>query len=94
MPASGKILVANIGSTSFKFRLFDMPAERLLASGGADRIGQSDSAWSFRCGTWLPGAKLLVQAGPQLMVIDAPSGRAALLGRGQGPLAVLEGPQP
>ena len=50
MSASGKILVANIGSTSFKFRLFDMPAERLLASGGADRIGQSDSAWSFRCG--------------------------------------------
>ncbi len=29
-----KILVANIGSTSFKFRLIEMPAERVLAKGG------------------------------------------------------------
>jgi acetate kinase len=38
-----KILVANIGSTSFKFRLFDVAgeAERELASGSADRIGQT-----------------------------------------------------
>ncbi len=37
-----KILVSNIGSTSFKFRLFDMStAELELASGGADRIGGS-----------------------------------------------------
>ena len=35
-----KILVSNIGSTSFKFRLFDMSAgEREIASGSADRIG-------------------------------------------------------
>ncbi len=35
-----KILVSNIGSTSFKFRLLDMAAgETELASGGADRIG-------------------------------------------------------
>jgi len=36
-----KILVSNIGSTSFKFRLFDIAssAETELASGGADRIG-------------------------------------------------------
>ena len=37
-----KVLVSNIGSTSFKFRLFDMSAgEREIASGGADRIGGS-----------------------------------------------------
>jgi acetate kinase len=37
-----KILVSNIGSTSFKFRLFDMSSAELeLASGGADRIGGS-----------------------------------------------------
>jgi acetate kinase len=37
-----KILVSNIGSTSFKFRLFDMgEMEREIASGGADRIGQA-----------------------------------------------------
>jgi len=36
-----KILVANIGSTSFKFRLFELdgPNEVCVASGGADRIG-------------------------------------------------------
>jgi acetate kinase len=36
-----KILVANLGSTSFKYRLFDLPAETQLARGGIDRIGQS-----------------------------------------------------
>ncbi len=34
-----KILVANLGSTSFKFRLFDMDDERQLARGGVERIG-------------------------------------------------------
>jgi acetate kinase len=36
-----KILVANLGSTSFKYRLFDLPGETQLARGGIDRIGQS-----------------------------------------------------
>lgn len=35
-----KILVANLGSTSFKYRLFDMAGGRQLARGGIDRIGQ------------------------------------------------------
>ena len=34
-----KILVANLGSTSFKYRLFDMADERELARGGVERIG-------------------------------------------------------
>ncbi|TWT85934.1 Acetate kinase [Posidoniimonas polymericola] len=40
-----KVLVANLGSTSFKYRLFDMRDERQLARGGVERIGadQSDS---------------------------------------------------
>jgi acetate kinase len=38
-----KILVANIGSTSFKYRLYDMPAEKLLARGGVERIGAANS---------------------------------------------------
>ncbi len=33
-----KILVANLGSTSFKYRLFDMADERLLGRGGVERI--------------------------------------------------------
>ncbi|GIW79716.1 MAG: acetate kinase [Gemmatales bacterium] len=40
------ILVANLGSTSFKYRLFDMTDERLLARGGVERIG-SDKSRSF-----------------------------------------------
>src|SRR5207244_3003153 len=36
-----KILVANLGSTSFKYRLYDMADERLLARGGVERIGSA-----------------------------------------------------
>ncbi len=39
-----KILVANLGSTSFKFRLFDMRDERQLARGGVERIGAVTSS--------------------------------------------------
>jgi acetate kinase len=38
-----KILVANLGSTSFKYRLFDMADERQLARGGIERIGSETS---------------------------------------------------
>jgi len=38
-----KILVANLGSTSFKYRLFDMTDEILMARGGIDRIGSEQS---------------------------------------------------
>lgn len=38
-----KILVANLGSTSFKFRLFDMTDERQIARGGVERIGSPES---------------------------------------------------
>ena len=52
-----KILVSNIGSTSFKFRLFDMcprrgsgQAEREIAVGGADRIGGKGGVLKLRVG--------------------------------------------
>lgn len=38
-----KVLVANLGSTSFKYRLFDMRDERQLARGGTERIGSPNS---------------------------------------------------
>ncbi len=38
-----KVLVANLGSTSFKYRLFDMKDERVIARGGVERIGSSES---------------------------------------------------
>ena len=43
-----QILVANIGSTSFKFRLFEMPSERVLARGGVERIGSSDEVYKVQ----------------------------------------------
>jgi acetate kinase len=38
-----KVLVANLGSTSFKYRLFDMADEKVLARGGVERIGSPKS---------------------------------------------------
>lgn len=40
------VLIANLGSTSFKYKLYRMPDERTLAEGAADRIGQGGSHWS------------------------------------------------
>jgi acetate kinase len=45
-----KILVANLGSTSFKYRLFDMASERLLARGGVERIGSERSRCYLEAG--------------------------------------------
>jgi len=45
-----QILVANIGSTSFKFRLFEMPSERVLAQGGVECIGSAESPFKVRIG--------------------------------------------
>ncbi|NQU25775.1 MAG: acetate/propionate family kinase [Candidatus Nealsonbacteria bacterium] len=45
-----KILVANLGSTSFKYRLFDMETERQLARGGIQRIGSPESECSAEIG--------------------------------------------
>ena len=47
---NNKILVANIGSTSFKFRLFEMPSERVLAKGGVERIGSADCPFQITVG--------------------------------------------
>lgn len=41
-----KILVCNIGSTSFKFKLYAMNDEQVLARGGCERIGGEGSNWS------------------------------------------------
>ncbi len=46
-----KILVANLGSTSFKYRLFDMAGERQLARGGIERIGRRRAVASCRSAT-------------------------------------------
>src|SRR5262245_34661026 len=45
-----KVLVANLGSTSFKYRLYDLsdPAEPLLARGAVERIGRDDAKVTTR----------------------------------------------
>ena len=45
-----KILVANAGSTSFKYRLFDMADESVLAEGRLERIGDPSSPVAHRMG--------------------------------------------
>ncbi len=46
------VLVANLGSTSFKYRLFNMNDETTLARGGVERIGQSQSRSTVTIGDW------------------------------------------
>lgn len=42
------ILIANLGSTSFKYKLFKMSeGETLLADGAVDRIGLDNSNWEY-----------------------------------------------
>ena len=43
-----KTLVVNVGSTSLKFRLFDMPDETVLAEGRIERVGGERSPVSLR----------------------------------------------
>ncbi|MDR2762871.1 MAG: acetate/propionate family kinase [Planctomycetaceae bacterium] len=45
-----KILVANIGSTSFKYSLFDMDTEVVLARGRVERIGEALSPCTVESG--------------------------------------------
>ncbi len=46
------VLVANLGSTSFKYRLFDMTDERCLARGAVERIGDAQSKCTVEIGDW------------------------------------------
>ena len=46
-----KVLVINAGSSSIKFELFDMPDERVLASGVVERIGEASGRLAWCVGT-------------------------------------------
>jgi len=62
-----KILVANLGSTSFKYRLFDMETGAQLARGGVERIGDPISR-SF----------VVIGEGEQESMVEAPDHAAAV----------------
>lgn len=61
-----KILVSNVGSSSYKFQLLDMATERVLARGGVERIGNAPSAYKYSGGPEVQGT------------IDAPNHLAAI----------------
>ena len=56
-----KILVANLGSTSFKYRLFDMTDEQVLARGGVERIGSDRARCYVQAGAVKEEAQLAAQ---------------------------------
>ena len=44
-----KVLVSNVGSTSLKFKLFEMPAEAVLCEGKVERVGSTaDAIFTYR----------------------------------------------
>ena len=42
-----KVLVCNVGSTSLKFKLFDMPGDVVLADGKVERVGREDAIFHY-----------------------------------------------
>ena len=43
-----KILVCNVGSTSLKFKLYEMPEKTVYATGKVERVGStSEAIYSF-----------------------------------------------
>jgi len=42
------VLIINTGSSSIKMALIDMPSERLIAEGAADRLGESEASLSWK----------------------------------------------
>ena len=45
-----KVIVCNIGSSSFKFQLLEMPAERQIARGYAERVGSAETVITYWIG--------------------------------------------
>ena len=43
-----KIMAVNAGSSSLKFKLYEMPEEKVLCSGNAERIGHEDAIFGIK----------------------------------------------
>jgi acetate kinase len=46
-----KVLVSNVGSTSLKFKVFEMPSERVLCEARVESVGSADAAFRYRNAT-------------------------------------------
>ena len=44
-----KVMTVNAGSSSLKYKLYEMPEEKVLCSGQAERIGHEDGIFSINC---------------------------------------------
>ena len=42
------ILVCNVGSTSLKYKLFNMPSTEILVEAKTERVGRGDAIFSYR----------------------------------------------
>ena len=45
-----KVMAVNAGSSSLKFKLYEMPEEKVLCSGNAERIGHEDAIFGIKWG--------------------------------------------
>ena len=45
-----KCMAVNAGSSSLKYKLFEMPEEKVLCSGMAERIGHDDGIFTIKFG--------------------------------------------
>ena len=45
-----KILICNAGSTSLKFKLWEMPALEVLSEGKVERVGSEKAIFHYKCG--------------------------------------------
>ena len=62
-----KVIAVNSGSSSLKFQLFDMPSEKVLTSGQAERIGQDMGQFTIK-----------VNGEKKVMKLPLPDHRAAV----------------
>ena len=48
-----KILICNAGSTSLKFKLWEMPGHGVLAEGKVERVGSDSAIYHYQCGDYV-----------------------------------------
>ena len=82
-----RVLVINVGSTSLKFRLFDMTNEGELASGRIERVGSEASPFRFRMGDRPEMQGTFACPNQRAAIMQAVD---ALTAPGTGPLAGLD----
>lgn len=84
-----KILVINAGSSSLKFRLFDMPSEDVVCAGVVERIGMEGAAVHYTIG---PGQSMQQKELPVSVADHSEAVRQVATLLCKGKQAIVEGP--